>query len=157
MSEARDICLILWADRFDEAVAVVFAVELRRIGLPVRLVKLPGVNYTGLYGFTLTPDISLNEALAMLERVACILVPTDSPAIGGAANDPRVETLWTQARQQQIEVIAGAQAAAVLAGSDSERGLMLSRYGEGAALYQQAGKLAQRISRQPVVKAGRLR
>lgn len=145
MAEVRDLCLVLWADRFDEAVAVVFAVELRRVGLPVQLVKLPGISYTGMYGMTLTPDISLNDALTMLARVACIIIPSDSPALRRAANDPRVGELLQLAAQQRIEIIASSQASTIFTGFNPGDEIEFSPYSQGLALYRQAHELARRV------------
>ena len=154
MSEVRDICLILWTDRFNEVVTVIFAMELRGIGLPVRLVKLPGENYTGKYGFTLTPDISLNDALALLSHVACIIVPTDWPALSLTANDPRIGELLQRARRERIEIVTGVGAAALLASGDAGGKLQTSVYTEGAGLFQQASQLAQRVRPRRTGKRG---
>lgn len=37
MTEAKDHCFVLWADRFDEVAAVVFVAELRRAGQESRV------------------------------------------------------------------------------------------------------------------------
>lgn len=107
MAEVQDHCFVLWADRFDEVVAVVFVAELRQAGLRVKLVGLPGPSFVGLHGLPLTPDLTLDEALALVERAACIVVPCDSPALLRLSNDPRLNELLEQVEARGGQLVAG--------------------------------------------------
>ncbi len=110
MNEAKDHCFVLWADRFDEVAAVAFVAELRRVGLRVRLVGLPGPSFVGVHGLALTPDLTLDEALAQAAQLACLVAPSDPPALARAANDPRLAELLEQAAALDAPLFAGSEA-----------------------------------------------
>ena len=141
MTEANDQCFVLWADRFDEAAAVVFVAELRRVGLRVRLVGLPGPSFVGVHGLALTPDVTLDEALALAEQVACIVAPCDAPALDRVANDPRLFELFELAAAQEAPMIAGSEAGAALTAG------RVVVYSQGPGFYRQVRRLARQLSR----------
>lgn len=144
MAEAQDYCFVLWADRFDEVVAVVFVAELRRAGLRVKLVGLPGPSFVGVHGLALTPDLTLDEALALAERAACIVVPCDSPAMQRLTNDPRLAELLEQAEAGGAQIVAGPAASTVLAGPNQRAGVAV--YSQSQGFYRQARRLARQVA-----------
>lgn len=144
MTEAQDHCFVLWADRFDEVAAVVFVAELRRVGLRVKLVGLPGPSFVGRHGLALTPDLTLDETLALAERAACVVVPCDSPAMQRLANDPRLAELLAQADAHGAKVIVGPDASAALAEFSPQPGW--SVYSRSQSFYRQARRLARQVA-----------
>lgn len=143
MPDTRDRCLVLWADRFDEVAAVVFVAELRRVGLRVQLVGLPGPGFVGIHGLALAPDLTLDQALDQVERAACIVAPCDSPALARAGNDPRLWELLELAHEHSVRVIAAPAAAPVLAQADGG----VATYSEGASFHRQVRRLARQLVR----------
>jgi hypothetical protein len=151
MSPGHDHCFVLWADRFDETVAVLFVAELRRVGLRVGLVGLPGPSFVGIHGLVMTPDLTLDEALAQGDQMACVVVPCDGPALGRVANDPRLQELFDLAAAQEATVVVGSEAGVVLSGG---RGWV---YSQGQGIYRQIRRLARQLKpkRQPEMAASR--
>ncbi len=147
MTEAKDHCLVLWADRFDEVAAVVFVAELRRAGLRVKLVGLPGPSFVGLHGIALTPDLTLDEALALAERTACVVVPCDSPAVQRVVNDPRLADLLSQADACGAQLVAGPAASAALELAGASQQTATTVYSQ--SLNRQARRLARQIAAEP--------
>ncbi len=146
MTEAKDHCFVLWADRFDEVAAVVFVAELRRAGLWVKLVGLPGPSFVGRHGLALTPDLTLDEALALAERVACIVVPCDSPAMQRVVNDPRLAELLEQAEAGRAQIVAGQAASAALEQVGASQRAGMTVYSQGRSFYRQARRLARQVA-----------
>lgn len=142
MSELHDHCFVLWADRFDEVVAVIYVAELRRAGLRVKLVGLPGPGFVGVHGLALAPDLTLDEALALAQRVACIVAPSDSPALRRLANDPRLMELLDLALAHRAPIVVGPAAAAAL-GLAGDRATL---YGQGQGVRRQARQLARQLA-----------
>ncbi len=142
MTEAKDHCFVLWADRFDEVAAVVFVAELRRAGLRVRLVGLSGPSFVGVHGLALMPDLTLDDALAQTARLACLVAPCDSPALARAINDPRLCDLLDQAAALEAPVFAGSDAWTAVA-----PGQVLV-YSQGHSFLRQVRRLARQVSRQ---------
>lgn len=151
MSPGHDHCFVLWADRFDETVAVLFVAELRRVGLRVGLVGLPGPSFVGIHGLVMTPDLTLDEALAQGDQMACVVVPCDGPALGRVANDPRLQDLFDLAAAQEATVVVGSEAGVALSGG---RGWV---YSQGQGIYRQIRRLARQLKpkRQPEMAASR--
>ena len=139
MSTGRDHCFVLWADRFDETAAVLFVAELRRVGLRVRLVGLPGPSFVGIHGLALTPDLTLDEALAQVDQLICLVAPCDEPALGRVANDPRLLELFDLAAAQEAAVVVGSEAGVALSGG---RGVV---YSQGQGIYRQVRRLARQL------------
>lgn len=153
MTKTKDHCFVLWADRFDEVAATVFVAELRQAGLRVKLVGLPGPSFVGVHGLALTPDLTLDEALALAERAACIVLPCDSPAGGRIVHDPRLWELLDLASAQQAPIIAGPALAEILEtpGNGAPRGI--AAYRRGQNIYRQARRLALQVAVKPKRKA----
>lgn len=139
MTEARDHCFVLWADRFDEVAAVVFVAELRRAGLRVRLVGLPGPGFVGIHGLALSPDLTLDEALAQAAHLACLVAPCDPPALARAANDPRLAELLEAAAALDAPVYAGSEAWVAVAPGP------VIVYGQGQSFFRQVRRFARQL------------
>lgn len=142
MTAARDYCFVLWADRFDEVAAVVFVAELRRAGLRVRLVGLPGPGFVGIHGLALAPDLTLDEALSQTAHLACLVAPCDPPAAARAVNDPRLADLLCQAVALNVPVFAGSDTWVALAPGQ------VIVFDQGPGLFRQVRRLARQLSRQ---------
>jgi hypothetical protein len=152
MTEIKDHCFVLWADRFDEVAAVVFVAELRRAGLRVRLVGLPGPGFVGLHGLALSPDLTLDEALAHPGRLACLVAPCDGPGLARAINDPRLADLLDQAAAMDAPVFAGNEAWSAVA-----RGRVVV-YSQGQNFFRQVRHFARQMRPQrPPRSSARLR
>lgn len=149
MTEAKDHCFVLWADRFDEVAAVVFVAELRRAGLRVRLVGLAGPGFVGSHGLALAPDLTLDEALAQTGRLACLVAPCDASALARAANDPRLAELLEAAAALDAPLYAGSDAWAAAAPG------RVIVYSQGQSFYRQVRRLARQLrpQRPPVAPA----
>jgi putative intracellular protease/amidase len=142
MTDIKDYCFVLWADRFDEVAAVVFVAELRRAGLRVRLVGLPGPSFVGIHGLALAPDLTLDEALDQAARLACLVAPCDASALARSANDPRLAELLERAAALDAPVLAGSDAWAT-----ASPGRVII-YSQRKGFFRQVRRLARQISRQ---------
>jgi hypothetical protein len=89
--------LIIWGDGFDEAVAAVFTTELRRAGLPVKVVGLMGRQATGVHGLLLGADLTLSDALPIAHQAIGVILPCTAATMRRIDNDPRVYDLLQQA------------------------------------------------------------
>ena len=92
---------ILWGRAFEAMVASVFAVELRYVGLPVKLVGLTSQRAAGRHGLALYPDIFLSDALACRASIGCLVLPCSRANCQHITNDPRVQRLLDKAAQQR--------------------------------------------------------
>ncbi|MEX1020483.1 MAG: DJ-1/PfpI family protein [Litorilinea sp.] len=98
---------VLWGEAFKEIPATIFVGELRRAGVRVKIVGLNAQRTTGHFGLKLVPDITLDEALKLVERAICIIIPGDFEQLQQFHHDPRVEELLTRARNNHARVIVG--------------------------------------------------
>ncbi|MEZ4867539.1 MAG: hypothetical protein R3C14_39800 [Caldilineaceae bacterium] len=95
-SRARRHCVyVLWGEGFDEVLAVTFVTALRKAGFQVKVVGLRLQPMAGAVGVTLVPEIGLDEALAGVERVCCIVAPCDEVGWQRLRLEPRVGQLLT--------------------------------------------------------------
>jgi putative intracellular protease/amidase len=88
---------ILWADKFEEAEAAIFATELRRAGLPVKLIGLTGEWSAGIHGLALLSDLTLGEALPLASKELCVILPCHAATARRLENYPRVLDFFEQA------------------------------------------------------------
>jgi hypothetical protein len=100
-----DVILLLWSDRFDEAAAVIFATELRQVGLSVKLVGLAGQQAVGSYGLVLGSDLTLSNALRIAHRAVGVILPCTPAAVERINNDPRVHELLQRACHNQVWLV----------------------------------------------------
>jgi hypothetical protein len=98
---------VLWGEAFREIPATIFVGELRRAGIRVKIVGLNGQRATGAYGLKLVSDISLDQALGLVERANCIIVPGDYEQLQQFSYDPRLNTLLKKARLNNAPIFVG--------------------------------------------------
>lgn len=87
---------VLWADRFDEALAAFFVAEFRKAGLRVKLVSLAGQPSSGAYGLTLVPDLALEQALPLAHTASSVIIPCGTTGLSRLQNDPRLQEFLVQ-------------------------------------------------------------
>ena len=87
MSGTRSYMFVLWADRFDKSAATVFVTEFRIAGLRTKLVSLVSHASAGAYGLALAPDLTLDQALPLAGRAACVVIPGGAAAIRRLGDD----------------------------------------------------------------------
>lgn len=93
------IVFVLWADRFDETLAALFVAELRKAGLRVKLVSLAGQPSSGVYGVTLVPDLTLEQALPLARYATAVVIPCGAAGFSRLQNDPRMAEFLVQTSQ----------------------------------------------------------
>lgn len=98
---------VLWGEAFREIPATIFVGELRRAGIRVKVVGLNAQRTTGLYGLKLTPDISLDQALHLVDSAICIIIPSDLEQLQQFDYDPRITELLHRARCNNARIIVG--------------------------------------------------
>lgn len=99
------IAFVLWADRFDEALAALFVAELRKAGLRVKLVSLASQPSSGAYGLTLVPDLTLEQALPLVGQASCVVIPCGAAGLKRLKNDPRLQEFLVQAHNADAAFI----------------------------------------------------
>jgi hypothetical protein len=121
-----DYVFILWGDKFEEAEAAIFATELRRTGLHVKLIGLAGQRSTGVHGLVLLSDMTLGEALPLAHKAICVVIPCNTATAKRIENDPRILDFFQQANlngaqfiMKQVDNVAEPFAAKLLIPTDS--------------------------------------
>ena len=107
MSQFDECIFVLWGSGFDEAIATIFITELRRAGLPVKLVGLTQRRSNGAYGLALVPDLTLEETLPLADRTVCMIVPYTSTGNKRLRNDPRLSEFFERAHANQAQFVIG--------------------------------------------------
>lgn len=102
---ATQYAFILWGDRFEEEVTTIFATELRRAGLSVKIVGLAGLKAAGVHGLVLSCDITLWDALPLADQAICVILPCSMATVKRIENDPRVHEFFKLALQNQAQFI----------------------------------------------------
>ncbi len=95
---------VLWADYYDDVLAVLFAGALRQAGWRTRLVGLRGDTHTGCYGSQLVADIALSDALRCRELTICVVAPCAPEQIASRHDSRLAEFLQQAARQHAVFV-----------------------------------------------------
>ncbi len=98
--------LVLWGNRFDEVAATIFVTELRKGGLPVKLMGMYCGQARGAYGLALVPDISLDQAQELLPQVRCLVIPAPLHSLQQYRNDPRLHAFLRRLLENQGQIIA---------------------------------------------------
>jgi len=107
MSRNQTTVFVLWADNFDEVAAAIFVTELRKAGLRVKVVGLTPRQLSGAYGLTLTPDLTLDQALTLATRTICLIIPQTAPGLQNLKNDPRLQKLFDLAGKNRARLVIG--------------------------------------------------
>jgi hypothetical protein len=97
MSRSQFVVFVLWSHYFEEAPAVLFITELRQAGLCVKVVGLRGAQAPGVHGVVLQPDLTLGQALRLVQRASCVVLPCPAKRIRALQNDPRLLEFFQQA------------------------------------------------------------
>ena len=103
--KAHTHILVLWGNRFDEVAATIFVTELRKGGLPVKLMGMYCGQARGAYGLALVPDISLDQAQDLLPQVRCLIIPAPLHSLQQYRNDPRLHAFLHQLLENQGQII----------------------------------------------------
>lgn len=142
--------LILWSAGFDELTAAVFVTILRKAGIQARLVGLPCIPTPGVNGLVLTPDMTLEQAIALAEHVSAIIAPASASALRRLSDDPRVCALIARAARCGAVLVTGADAASTLSALASsegeEKAVHMIVYNDYLALVEFASRLAERLA-----------
>lgn len=144
MPTTRDRCFVLWADRFDEAVAAIFVTELRKAGLRTSLVRAAGQNDTGANGLTLVPDMGIDEGRAVADRATCVVIPCNSAAVQQLRIDPRVDEFLGVALAPDVMLVIGEEANELAVWNESSGSASRTLYSD----QQSVPRLARRIAHQ---------
>lgn len=107
MNDAQTYIFVLWGDRFDEVTATIFVSELRDAGLLVKVVGLTVHQTEGERGLAIVPDLTLDQALPLASKTACVVIPTTSRWEDRFDNDPRFSEFCTQAMRSQARFVVG--------------------------------------------------
>lgn len=99
MSQSRSI-YILWGRQLDAVAATIFATELRRVGLSTRLVGMQARPARSQFGVVLIPDLALDDALAAVDPIACLIVPGQWKDVEALLYDPRLLELINRVHRQ---------------------------------------------------------
>jgi hypothetical protein len=105
MSKAKDYTLVLWGEQFDEAAAAIFITTLREAGLPVKVVGLTPRRLNGAHGLALVPDLTLSQALLLVDQTICVVIPRVTIGLKRLMNDPRLLELLRQAAVNQASLV----------------------------------------------------
>jgi len=147
MSKSDYYVFVLWGKRFEEATAAIFVSELRKVGLPVKLVSLNSQEIRGAQGLALVPDLTLGQALSLAPKAICVVIPHPSPDLSQLKNDPRLCDFLAQARANKARFVIRQLNEAVL----SQLGLSptdkVMVYPEGEALVEFARELGEMLVR----------
>lgn len=97
MTDAQPIVLTLWGKGFDEIIAAAFAGELRRHGARVKTVGLNMQQTMGRHGLALQPDLTLDQALSLVQHTSCVIIPGTIAHLQQFGYDPRLAELLQRA------------------------------------------------------------
>lgn len=107
MPHYRNYIFVLWADQFEEAPATIFVTELRQAGLRVKVVGLTPRPISGSHGLALTPDWTLDQALALAAQAVCLIIPQRAVGLQSLEHDPRLQKLVDLAAENQARLVMG--------------------------------------------------
>jgi len=96
---------ILWGEQFEEVVATIFATELRRAGLAVKLVGVTGPRAAGYHGIILAADVTLGDALGLAATTSAIIIPCHTSILQRVEDDPRLRDFFQQAVAHEARLI----------------------------------------------------
>ena len=100
-----DYAFILWGDKFDEEVAIIFATELRHLGICVKIVGLAGLQATGAHGLVMMADLTLGHALPLAHKSICVVVPCGAAILRRREDDPRITEFFQAALANNAQFV----------------------------------------------------
>lgn len=107
MTRFENYVFVLWADRFEEVAAAIFAAEFRQAGLRVKVVGLSQQRTSGSYGLILIPDLTLEQALAWAAKACCVVIPCPFGQAGQLKIEPRLHHFFYQAQVNKAKFVIG--------------------------------------------------
>lgn len=146
MSNKRDHCFVLWADRFDEAAAAIFVTEFRKVGLRTSLVRAAGQNDAGANGLTLVPDMSIDDSRAVADRAACVVIPCNTAAVQQLCMDPRVGEFLVVALTDNVKLVVGQQALGATLWNESVAAVEVTLYSDQQSMLRLARRIAHQLA-----------
>ncbi len=97
--------LLLWDEHFNEVVATVFTVALRKAGLCVKVVGVNGLFATGCNRLVLHADLLLSKITPLVDDMLCLILPCGYADIQRLENDPRIRALFAAAARRQAQFV----------------------------------------------------
>lgn len=107
MFKCKKYTFVLWSEQFEELPATTFVIQLRKVGLRVKLVSLDRRRITGTNGLALLPDFTLEEILPLARKAIAIIIPCGSFGVKQLDNDPRLSDFFQQAHESGAQFIIG--------------------------------------------------
>lgn len=108
MLKDQKYIFVLWGDKFEEMSAVTFITQLRQHGLRVKVVGLSPKPICGCHGLALVPDLTLDEALPLANRVICLIIPQSISGLNSLTHEPRLGQLFKLAGKHGAKFILSA-------------------------------------------------
>jgi putative intracellular protease/amidase len=141
------LVLILWTDHFDTVAATAFAAIFRKLGVPVKLVGPASRHIVGADGVSLRIDLTLQQALGLVDQVGAVVIPASGGSAHQLDNDPRIRVLLTQAHARGAVFITTLDAAATVVGliSWEIEAPTVELYPEGSIMLEYAYRLVERL------------
>lgn len=102
--QQKGMIFVLWTAGLHEMTATIFVTELRRVGLPVKVVGLRRRAERGAFGLGLLPDLSLEQAVIHLPQVRCLILPGPVERLAVLSQHPRLSELLNTVSAQGIFV-----------------------------------------------------
>jgi stage V sporulation protein SpoVS len=108
--QQRKMVFVLWANHLEETVASVFVTELRRMGLPVKIIGLQRQALVGSFGLAMVPDLTLEQAAPQFCQACCLILPGPIERMNIFSQHPRLCELMAFIAIQGIFVVAASPA-----------------------------------------------
>ncbi|MEM7128640.1 MAG: DJ-1/PfpI family protein [Chloroflexota bacterium] len=103
--DKKPCILVLWAEQFDAVAVTSLIAEVRSAGIATYIVGLRCQRVAGEYGLAIYPDMLLDEALSIADRVSHIVIPCGAAGFQKLEIEPRVSRLLQQTVQNQARLI----------------------------------------------------
>lgn len=108
MQRSQKYIFILWGNYFEEVAATIFTTQIRKAGLPVKVVGFSSKQTKGIYGMVLRPDLTLEQALRLASEVVCLIIPCTKLGLKTLVTEARLGKLLNQIKTNQGIFVIGA-------------------------------------------------
>lgn len=98
---------ILWGNQFEECPTAIFTTELRRSGLRVKVVGMDGRRMVGVHGLALIPDLTFTEALHLVNKASCIVLPCAFNLFKKQTNNLCFQKFFDDAYANHVQFVIG--------------------------------------------------
>ncbi|MEM7535048.1 MAG: hypothetical protein AAF639_22925 [Chloroflexota bacterium] len=105
--KSRPDVFILWGEDFEAQMAVTFATQFRKAGISTKIVGLRNRPMKDAHGITLTPDMTVSQAVSSPNPIGCIIAPCHELEFDRIHDDPRLDQLYDKAKQSGAEFVMG--------------------------------------------------